>query len=500
MNKIIAEQKVPTSEPLPAVKYLLDMCHRFNLVPIPLKPGSKVPLVKWSADRWAAPAVELQTWSADPTINWAVRCGENLAVIDFDSDDEYFHFIATHRLPLDCPVVKTNRGHHLWVRPRRPVRSQRVKGVEIKCLGSYVVAPPSIHPSGSPYVFEVAPNELLPEVDLEALLGLPTQETSSEIGTSGDGNTAPSDFALRYGKSPYPQSLCGKATKVLTRSDGQVKHLLSLRCWKWHCRRCAPLLQRYWLKKLGTVSFRFIIGLPTQTKPTAFLRRIGKPGYIHIVVNGESWLFITGGEADRVWKEACKTGYELIAGDITGEPTPEEVREYLEKALCLEKEPLNTRRKVSHSRGLFKKLTQDDVGDESNQKIDCAEENKDLNTVLKKKDITWDSKVVMKPIEEMAKDLEGEGWRIFWKSEVEAIAIKDMTQGLKGTDIVGLMDKLGVKLKKVGKEYMGLCPLHNDSIPSLSVNKEKRLWHCFGCGKGGDIGALIKKMSSIPEG
>jgi len=125
--------------------------------------------------------------------------------------------------------------------------------------------------------------------------------------------------------------------------------LLSLRFWKWHCPKCAPLLQKYWLNKLGTISFRFILRLPTVAKPTAFLRRIGKPDYAHIVANGESWLFLADVEADQVWAEAQKAGYDLAAGDAAGEPTMEEVGDCLKQALCLEEEPLNTRRKISHS-------------------------------------------------------------------------------------------------------------------------------------------------------
>ena len=85
-----------------------------------------------------------------------------------------------------------------------------------------------------------------------------------------------------------------------------------------------------------------------------------------------------------------------------------------------------------------------------------------------------------------------------WKSDVEAIAIKEGGINSQTTDIVELMNILGVKLKKVGKEYMGLCPLHDDQVPSLSVNREKGLWHCFGCGRGGGINALVNEMGSIP--
>jgi len=167
MENIVAQQKALSQEQ-DGVGCLFELCHRLNLVPIPLKPKSKGPLVKWSAEHWQPSPAELESWASIPGINWGARGGENLAAIDIDSEDEYFRFIATHRLPPDCPVVKTGRGYHISVKPRRPIRSQRVNGIELKCLGSYVVAPPSIHPSGSPYVFQVAPNEALPVVDLEA--------------------------------------------------------------------------------------------------------------------------------------------------------------------------------------------------------------------------------------------------------------------------------------------------------------------------------------------
>ena len=242
MKNIIAQQKA-TSPGRKATECLLELCHRLQLVPIPLKPKSKAPLVKWSAEHWQPSPAELKSWASTPGINWGVRGGKNLAALDFDSEEEYLDFKAKHRLPPDCPVVKTGRGYHIWVKPRKPIRSQRVNGVELKCIGGYIVAPPSIHPSGATYVFQVAPNGSLPEVDLQALLNLPIEHDGYQPDSADNYRlAAPSDFALRYGKSPYPPSLCGLATKILTRSDGKVKKLIGLRCWKWHCRKCAPLL------------------------------------------------------------------------------------------------------------------------------------------------------------------------------------------------------------------------------------------------------------------
>ena len=465
-----------------------------GLTLVPLKFRSKRSLVRWG-NGWNPSIEQLQPYFTHPA-NVGVLCGERLAVIDCDSEDAFRNFIAEHGLPPGCPVVKTARGYHIWMKPKKPIRSQRVGSLEIKCLGSYIVAPPSIHPSGMSYVFQVRPNGTIPEVDLEGLFSLP----SDNAGSSGKNPTnlnAPSDFALRYGKSPYPQSLCGRATKILTRSDGKVKHLLSLRCWKWDCPKCASLLKRYWLEKLKNVPFRFILGLPTVEKPTAFLRRIGKPGYVHIVANGESRLFLVGGDAEKVWMEARRGGYDLIAGDISGDPTPDEVQNCLEQALCCEHEPLNTRRKPTHSRGLFRRPAQDNNDDESKRTGDCRQESGNMNGSEEKESPSWDTEVLMEPIEEVARELEAQGWRILWKSEVEAIAIRGNASDNRHLDIVELMGNLGVKLKKTGKEYSGLCPFHDDRDPSLSVNREKGLWYCFGCGRGGDVHKFTEEWKAL---
>lgn len=66
----------------------------------------------------------------------------------------------------------------------------------------------------------------------------------------------------------------------------------------------------------------------------------------------------------------------------------------------------------------------------------------------------------------------------------------ELIQKLKTeTDIVSLIEGYGTKLKNRGKdELIGLCPAHNDTEPSLVVNRRKKVWNCLGaCGKGGDV-------------
>lgn len=63
-------------------------------------------------------------------------------------------------------------------------------------------------------------------------------------------------------------------------------------------------------------------------------------------------------------------------------------------------------------------------------------------------------------------------------------------------DIVELLKEY-IQLKKAGANYKGLCPFHNEKTPSFMVSEEKQIWHCFGCGEGGDIFGFIMKMEGL---
>ncbi|MGE7182875.1 DNA primase [Peribacillus sp. NPDC006672] len=56
----------------------------------------------------------------------------------------------------------------------------------------------------------------------------------------------------------------------------------------------------------------------------------------------------------------------------------------------------------------------------------------------------------------------------------------------EAVDIVDLIGEY-VQLKKQGRNYFGLCPFHGENSPSFSVSTEKQIFHCFGCGAGGNI-------------
>jgi len=54
-----------------------------------------------------------------------------------------------------------------------------------------------------------------------------------------------------------------------------------------------------------------------------------------------------------------------------------------------------------------------------------------------------------------------------------------------------------VTLKRVGRNYSGLCPFHDEKTPSFTVNEERGLFHCFGCGAGGTIFNFVMRADHI---
>lgn len=63
-------------------------------------------------------------------------------------------------------------------------------------------------------------------------------------------------------------------------------------------------------------------------------------------------------------------------------------------------------------------------------------------------------------------------------------------------NIVDLISEY-IKVQKAGASWKALCPFHHEKTPSFIISEEKQIWHCFGCGKGGDIFGFLMEMESL---
>ncbi len=67
-------------------------------------------------------------------------------------------------------------------------------------------------------------------------------------------------------------------------------------------------------------------------------------------------------------------------------------------------------------------------------------------------------------------------------------------------DIVDLVSEY-LTLKKAGRNFIGLCPFHQEKTPSFTVNRDKQIFYCFGCGEGGNVITFLMKIAdkTFPE-
>jgi DNA primase len=72
----------------------------------------------------------------------------------------------------------------------------------------------------------------------------------------------------------------------------------------------------------------------------------------------------------------------------------------------------------------------------------------------------------------------------------------DVARVREATDIVALIGE-HVALKRVGRNYQGLCPFHTEKSPSFSVSAERGVFHCFGCQKSGDAITFVRDVEGL---
>lgn len=78
----------------------------------------------------------------------------------------------------------------------------------------------------------------------------------------------------------------------------------------------------------------------------------------------------------------------------------------------------------------------------------------------------------------------------------DRIAEEKIDQIRQAVDIVEIISDY-VQLKKQGRNYFGLCPFHGESTPSFSVSPDKQIFHCFGCGAGGNVFSFLMELEGL---
>ena len=80
---------------------------------------------------------------------------------------------------------------------------------------------------------------------------------------------------------------------------------------------------------------------------------------------------------------------------------------------------------------------------------------------------------------------------------ISQATIRELNQRLDALAVIGEY----VRLDRKGGRYWGLCPFHNEKTPSFTVNPDTKLYHCFGCGKGGSVISFVMEIDklSFPE-
>lgn len=143
---------------------------------IPLAPGKKEPVTKRGLNDWTDNPEQADVWwgqgsyegRGNPAYNVGIVCGQvsgGLVVIDVDEGgmEALRDWQVAHgELPETVTAITGSGGRHLLYRASREVRPS-VNGelhVDVRGDGSYIVAPPSIHPSGEPYEWSVSPEDM----------------------------------------------------------------------------------------------------------------------------------------------------------------------------------------------------------------------------------------------------------------------------------------------------------------------------------------------------
>ncbi|MDQ4096143.1 MAG: CHC2 zinc finger domain-containing protein, partial [Actinomycetota bacterium] len=75
---------------------------------------------------------------------------------------------------------------------------------------------------------------------------------------------------------------------------------------------------------------------------------------------------------------------------------------------------------------------------------------------------------------------------------------QDIDELRERANIVDVISSYSRLKRSGGHTFKGLCPFHSEKTPSFTVDSAKGLWHCFGCGEGGNVYQFVQKVENLP--
>jgi len=125
---------------------------------LPVQPRGKAPLTRNGVkDATTDRQTVLASWNRWPDANIGLAVPARFLVLDLDSEDALNRLKAEGRALVATVRARTARGCHFWYRTPEPIRNRigLLPGIDVRTAGGYVVVPPSVHPSGAVYRWEV---------------------------------------------------------------------------------------------------------------------------------------------------------------------------------------------------------------------------------------------------------------------------------------------------------------------------------------------------------
>ncbi len=280
---------------------------------LPLRPNGKEPLVEGGVHAATTdPATIREWWARHPNANIGIALGRasGIVVLDVDDRDALRDLIEQHGPLPDTPTVVTARGAHYYFQcPPGGLRTRRIApGVELRGDGSYVVVPPSVHPTGKRYEWELAPGEV-------NVAPLPAWLLATATG-SRPASAQPSELPPIIPEGTRNDTLFGLAREFRRSGIAEERILEFLRFV--NATRCRPPLDDHEVVKLFRSACRYHAtpaeagGRPNDSQTTR-LTQLGEQAELWHTPEGEAWATVLVGDHREYWPLRSRTFREWLA-------------------------------------------------------------------------------------------------------------------------------------------------------------------------------------------